>query len=272
MSYPVRVLSFGAGVQSSTLLRMAIVGDIEPIHHAVFADTGWEPAAVYKHMEESRELAEAHGIGFHIVSNGNIRNDILQPDRSYAAMPLFVNGRDGAGAMGRRQCTNEYKLEPLRIKQRELAGLTKGQRCTEHRITTIIGISLDELHRMKAPMFPWIVNEYPLVDQRMTRHDCLMYHQFRNLPRPPRSACIGCPYHSDSEWRHMRDNAPDEFEDAARFEEQLQASRADDPDAIERRSFLHAKRIPLRVVDFDNEEDRGQLSMFGDECEGMCGL
>ena len=70
----------------------------------------------------------------------------------------------------------------------------------------------------------------------------------------------------------MRDNAPDEFEDAARFEEQLQAPRADAPDAIDRRSFLHAHRIPLSVVDSDNKEDRGQLSMFGDECEGMCGL
>jgi 3'-phosphoadenosine 5'-phosphosulfate sulfotransferase (PAPS reductase)/FAD synthetase len=46
-----RVLSLGAGVQSTTLALMAAHGEIEPPHCAIFADTGWEPRAVYDHLD-----------------------------------------------------------------------------------------------------------------------------------------------------------------------------------------------------------------------------
>jgi hypothetical protein len=270
--YPIRVLSFGAGVQSSTLLRMAIAGDIEPVQHAVFADTGWEPKGVYQHMANMRTLAENAGIEFHVVSSGNIREDTLNPDHRFASMPVHVVNLEGKPAMGRRQCTSEYKIKPLVAKQREIAGLQPGQRCKEHRITTLIGISLDEIQRMKDPLFPWIVNEYPLVDQRMTRNDCLMYHRKRDLEKPPRSACIGCPYHSDNEWRHIRDNDPESWADAVFVDEEIRNNPQVAKRLFEGRAYLHAKRIPLAQVDLSTAEDHGQLNMFGNECEGMCGL
>lgn len=37
-----RILSLGAGVQSSTLALMAEHGEIEKPDYAIFADTGWE--------------------------------------------------------------------------------------------------------------------------------------------------------------------------------------------------------------------------------------
>ena len=47
-----RILSLGAGVQSSTMALMADAGEfgIKP-DAAVFADTGWEPEPVIKHLE-----------------------------------------------------------------------------------------------------------------------------------------------------------------------------------------------------------------------------
>ena len=43
------ILSLGAGVQSSTLALMAAAGEITPMPDiAIFADTGWESAVVYK--------------------------------------------------------------------------------------------------------------------------------------------------------------------------------------------------------------------------------
>ncbi len=46
-----RVLSLGAGVQSTTLALMAAHGEVGPMPDcAVFADTGWEPRAVYDHL------------------------------------------------------------------------------------------------------------------------------------------------------------------------------------------------------------------------------
>lgn len=45
----IHVLSLGAGVQSSTLAFLAAHGVVEPMPAlAIFADTGWEPKAVYE--------------------------------------------------------------------------------------------------------------------------------------------------------------------------------------------------------------------------------
>lgn len=268
--FPIRVLSFGAGVQSSTLLRMMIAGEIEPATHAVFSDTGWEPRAVYNHLEVMKAEAEAAGIQFHIVQNGNIRTDALDPSKRFASMPVHVTNKNGQPALGRRQCTSEYKLKPLVMKQRELAGLKAGERCKDHRITTVIGISWDELQRMKAPLFPWIRNEYPLIDLRMTRQDCLRWNDNNHFERPPRSSCIGCPFHSNTEWRAIKSN-PDDWADAVDFDKRIRiepvAARM-----FEGRAFLHPQRVPLDEVDLRTIEERGQGNLFDMECEGMCGL
>ena len=54
--YPKRVLSLGAGVQSTALLLMMIHGEIPKADAVIFSDTGWEPAAVYKHLEKLEVL------------------------------------------------------------------------------------------------------------------------------------------------------------------------------------------------------------------------
>ena len=46
-----KIISLGAGVQSTTLALLAHHKEIEPPDYAVFADTGWEPKAVYKHLD-----------------------------------------------------------------------------------------------------------------------------------------------------------------------------------------------------------------------------
>lgn len=267
---PIRVLSLGAGVQSTTLLRMMIHGEIERADHAVFADTGWEPPAVYRHLETLRTECDDAGIPLHIVSAGNIRADALNPDHRFASMPVHIVNKKGEPAIGRRQCTSEYKLAPLMKKQRELAGLRPGQRCAEHRITTVIGISWDETQRMRDPAFPWIVNDYPLVDRRIRRTDCLEWNRRHGYPLPPRSSCIGCPYHSNREWRAIRDD-PDAWADAVDFDEQLRTGRVGQllaPSA----AYLHPERKPLAEVDIRSEEERGQGVLFDAECEGMCGV
>lgn len=270
MAAPIRVLSFGAGVQSTTLLRMMIAGEIEPVTHAIFADTGWEPAAVYDHLQVMQHEAEQAGITFHIVTQGNIRDDALDTGKRFASMPLHIVKTDGQPAMGRRQCTSEYKIKPLLAKQRELAGLQPGQRCAEHRVTTVIGISWDETQRMRDPHFSWLRNEYPLVDLRMTRQDCLNWNAAHGFDLPPRSACIGCPFRNNASWRDVRKNA-DDWNDAVAFD----AAMREEPAAsrlFQGRAYLHPARVPLDQVDLRTPEEQGQGNLFDMECEGMCGL
>jgi hypothetical protein len=50
-SIRLRVLSLGAGVQSTTMALMAAHGEVGPMPDcAIFSDTGWEPNAVYQHL------------------------------------------------------------------------------------------------------------------------------------------------------------------------------------------------------------------------------
>lgn len=266
-----RVLSLGAGVQSSTLLWMSLAGEIEPFDAVIFADTGWEPAAVYQHLANLKALTIASGIPFYEVSAGNIRNDALDPEKRFASMPAYILGPEGSKGMARRQCTTEYKLKPVLQKQRELAGLKPRQRSKEHLMDTIIGISWDETQRMRDAAYPWMRNVYPLIDLRMTRDDCLAWAQEHGYALPPRSACIGCPYKSNTEWRRLRDEAPDEWADAVAFDEAIRDGHGRTRGLMRGKVYLHAQRVPLAIVDLSTAEDRGQLGLFDDECLGMCG-
>ena len=269
-TYPLRVLSLGAGVQSTTLLLMMLHGEIERADHVIFADTGWEPKKVYEHLENLKVLMEKANMPFHMVSKGNIREDFLTEGRRAPSMPLHLSDENGKAGMVRRQCTSEYKLGPLMKKQREIAGLKPRQQCKEHRITTIIGISWDEVQRIKDPSFSWIRHEYPLIDRKITRQDCLDWCEEKGYALPPRSACIGCPFKNHEEWRLLKET-PEEWDDAVEFDEALRTL----PHLKERftnNPFLHRARIPLRQVDLRTDNEKGIVSLFDQECEGMCGL
>ena len=46
-----KILSLGAGVQSSCLAFMIEKGELEPVDCAIFSDTGAEPAGVYEYLD-----------------------------------------------------------------------------------------------------------------------------------------------------------------------------------------------------------------------------
>lgn len=93
-----RTLSLGAGVQSTTMALMAAHGLIEPMPDcAIFADTGWEPQAVYKHLDWLRSGVLPFPV--HIVSAGrNIRDDIV--NASASKTKRFVAVLDCEGMCG----------------------------------------------------------------------------------------------------------------------------------------------------------------------------
>lgn len=72
-----RLLSLGAGVQSTAVLLLACNGEIPPSDHALFADTGWEPRAVYQQLARVTRIAKRAGIPVRIVSSGDIRTESL---------------------------------------------------------------------------------------------------------------------------------------------------------------------------------------------------
>lgn len=163
----------------------------------------------------------------------------------------------------RRQCTNEYKIQVVRRVIRERAGIAKGKHWKGAPVEIWIGISKDEAVRAKDSLDKSQVHRWPLLEKGMSRQDCKDYLVSKGLPIPPKSACIGCPFHDNNIWRDMRDNHPKEFEDACDFDDKVRKSRV----AVKNPVFLHFSAKPLR------EADLGQPSkqLLLNECTGFCG-
>jgi hypothetical protein len=256
----VPVISLGAGVQSSTLALMAAEGRFGIVPElAVFADTGWEPRAVYEYLDWlTSELAGR--IAVERCSAGNIRDDAVAAATGaggqFASMPLHVLNRDGEKGQLRRQCTKEYKLAPIRRHLR-----ARGFDSVE----MWIGISLDEVARVKPSGLKWITNEWPLLEIPLTRSECVGWLAERGYPEPPKSACIGCPYMDNARWFDLRENRPDEWADAVEVDRALRHLPRIDGD-----TFLHPQLVPLEDAVLD-PADVGQMP-FDAECEGMCGV
>jgi len=265
------LLSLGAGVQSSTLALMAALGEIAPmLAGAIFADTQSEPAAVYRHLDW---LEKQLPFPVYRVTAGSLRNEILGAmtgtNRMDARPPFFTL----RGGMLNRQCTQDFKLLPIQRKVRELIGLKPRQRWPkQHTVTQWIGISTDEAIRMKPSRYPCIVHRWPLIEMRMSRSDCLRWCERHGYPIPPKSACTFCPYHDNAQWRALRDGDPEAFADAIRIDEAIRPGMPGPRRPKGTEWFVHSKRIPLSKVDLSTAEDRGQLNLFLNECEGMCGV
>jgi hypothetical protein len=269
-----RVLSLGAGVQSTTLALMAAAGELPLPDCAIFADTGWEPAAVYAHLDW---LEGVLPFPVHRVQRANLRHEVLANMRGEQALagvqratiPAWTATRDGKATPIHRTCTLRYKVQPIVQKVAELAGVETG-RAAPRRIVaeSWIGISTDEASRMKPSQERWIAHRWPLIDAGLSRADCLRWFERRYPERQLRkSACIGCPYHSDIVWRELRDNHPAEWADAC----ELDAAIRPGMPGMTGTAFLHRSLVPLREADLRNWSERGQPDLFGNECEGMCG-
>lgn len=291
----IRILSLGAGVQSSTVLLMSLTGDLEPYDHVIFADTGWEPAGVYEHLDALQ--AECRRVGapaIRVVTAGNIRDDHLAPregllirnpvkhpeygGKARTFIPFYVQNEPTAGnATGKgrtfRTCTKTYKIEPVEQEVRSILGLRRKQPWPKTPVVAqTMGISWDEVGRMRDSRRAAIVLEYPLVDRRITRDDChawLVDHEWT----APRSACIGCPFHRNDEWRRLRDEAPDEWVDAVEFDHAFRARQQAGLVPLTGIPYLHDSRVPLDEADLGEDSSQPPLSatVFGDECEGLCG-
>jgi hypothetical protein len=279
--FDLRVLSLGAGVQSSTMYCMAALGEITPMPDvAIFADVGAEPPWVYEHLKWLRDRY-GHIIPIEVVSTGNLADDWFSgalsklPDGGTimpAAIPFHTRNADGSKGMLQRQCTKRYKLEPIYKKVRDLLGLKKGERVKDrYQVEMWVGISLDEVQRMKPAPESWVTKRYPLImDVEMRRGDCLRWMEAHRFPLPNRSACWMCPFRSDSEWLDLKAH-PEIWEKVVAYDAKLRTQKpyGRAGERLTSKPYLHATLVPIGEVVFKHEN---QPDLFGNECEGMCGV
>lgn len=273
---PFTFLSLGAGVQSSCLALMAAKGEVTPMPNAaIFADTQAEPASVYKWLDwlETQLPFPVIRVTRGSLAEGSLRVRMSKKSgKNYMKhfIPAFM-ARDGKanGIMG-RACTMDYKITILERETKRLAGIKRRQKSVG--VTTWIGMSMDELQRVKLSNKPWNQHHWPLLEKRMTRRDCLDWMKSNGFPVPPRSACSFCPYHSNREWQRLKTDEPEAFAYAVSYESKLQESLLQ-VCRLDGTPYLHPSRKPLLSVDFEKDSDQGNLFQdFNAECAGMCGV
>jgi hypothetical protein len=282
----VRILNLGAGTQSSVIYLMMLRGELPRAEAAIFADTQWEPAEVYTHLDW---LDMQGGLEIPIIriTRGNIREDAIEfmtqrasaDGKRFASLPLTVINPDGSDGRLKRQCTSEYKIEIIEQHiRREILGMDHGQKVpvNDLHVIQVFGMSFDELDRMRSPKHKWVSFDYPLIDMRMRRMQVIEWGE-RHYPLHhfPRSACIGCPYRTNKEWREMRDERPSEWADAVDFDHIIR-DRDRDRERQRKRAtvhampYLHRSGIALDLANLDDDQGEFQFGM-ANECEGMCG-
>ena len=90
MTPDLRILSLGAGVQSTALFILGCEGEQLPkLDAAIFADTQWEPRHVMTHLAKLQQFGDEHDVPVYLASKGSLPKDVL--DRQvFATLPAWT--------------------------------------------------------------------------------------------------------------------------------------------------------------------------------------
>ena len=254
------VLSLGAGVQSTTIALLA--GDKLPeLDFAVFADTGGEPVAVYRHLDWLESVVSWPVLRVRNERGGGLTRRLLSGASrpGHVDIPAFRTARSGPLT---RRCTKNDKIEPILRAIREVVAPGKRQlhvRDGRPLVRQWIGISRDEVHRVSRSRVAWAENWCPLIEElRWSRDQCMAYLAGQGVDAP-RSSCVFCPYHTREEWARVA-AVPEDWALALRVEAALEGVGA----------RLHRSGQPLesRPWEFWGQ----QLDLWAGECDGVCGV
>ena len=113
-------LALGGGVQSGTMVEMVVEGELPRPTAVLFADTGAEAPWTYRYVDYLQERLARVGVPLWRVQAGRgLLVDMFDSDlASHPLPPFFVRNNGGVGRL-RRQCTVDYKVEPIRRRIRE---------------------------------------------------------------------------------------------------------------------------------------------------------
>lgn len=268
----IHVLSLGAGTQSSCMALMSAYGDLPRPDYIIFADTGWEPEHVYDWLDKLKKELKKFGMEIITVSNGNIFEDTLRSIKTgerAPSLPYYTKSKNGKKGIVNRQCTQDYKILPINRKIRELLGYGPRQKVKE-KVFIWKGITIDEIARIKQSVTKWIEYKYPLFDKGIDRLDAINYVREKMGEIPPKSSCVGCPFHNNDMWLDLKRNHPEEWQKAVEFDQKIR-----NHPKFNSKLYLHKSCKPLAEADLQ-EDQMTIFDFLGDdfinECEGMCGL
>jgi hypothetical protein len=238
----------GWGVQSFGLAAMAALGDLPPVDVALHADTTHERGGTYAFAAKWSPWLEAHGVRVVTVwpKDAGVMNRF-----GGVMLPAYTGDRGQV----RRQCTRDWKIRPIR---RWLQANRAGRA-----VEVQLGISVDEITRVKPSDVAYLTNSWPLVERRMSREDVRRWLEKHGIEVPPRSACVFCPFQSRAEWRGL---GLGDWAAAVGVDEAVRGARL--PGLL----YVHPQRVALAHADLRSEHELGQLGLWDGECTGLCGV
>jgi len=189
-----------------------------------------------------REYAIQHNIPRKIVTS--LRDEIIARRRVPSINPST------------RWCTSDAKIVPI---YRDYVRPEQERGEYVKPATAIIGLGYEELTRMYKPHFTEYTVEYPLIDRKMKRQDCVDYVHRHGYESPPKSGCYFCPFQGPGQWKQLREKHPDLFNDAMQLEEKDLNYPA--------YGLMPKKGWTLRRLD-GYFSDSAQLTLFGEDFRG----
>gem|GEM_PF-599012 len=251
---PVLTWSYGGGTQSIAIALLVAMGKLPTPDLIVMADTSFEATETWEYtFAYVLPLLDTIGLTIEIaphelatVDDYGKNGDLLVP--VYTETGKFST-----------YCSSEWKKAVLRRYLRQVKGV---ERCV-----TWLGMSTDEVERLKPSDVQWQEHVWPLCGLpreydygiRLSRADCRQLILDSGWPEPPKSSCWKCPHRRNPQWQRLKRYYPRDFARACQFDEQI---RARDPlHAV----YLHESRQPLATVDFARPDT---ASLFGEENGG----
>lgn len=247
MSEPKEAWSNGGGTQSACIGAMIEAGDLPAPDICAIVDTHYECASTWAYWDEVVKPAmEKKGVLCARIPAKEWRTVGIYGKNGDLLLPAFTT-QSGQLSKLPTFCSTEWKW---RVLKRWLRAQAIDQ------CNVWMGISWDEIDRMKDSDCQWIVKKYPLIETIRTRRwECERYVLDHGWPKPPRSRCMMCPNQQAEEWQSLPEN---EKRAAIDIENDL---RVKDPNV-----YLHLSGKPLERALAEKLSDN-QLKLFG-TCDG----
>ena len=240
---------------------MSSLNHIDRADYAIFADPDAELPDTYN-LWSKIKLWKQKNNGIPLIKKKkSLYNDIINAYKNntrFAKIPAHTS----SGGIMLRQCTGEYKIQIVIKEVRRLHKLKKHQRMKPTEMW--LGISLDEIQRMKESQLYNVIYKYPLIDKRLTRSDCISFLEQNNFFNVKKSSCTFCPYHNNKAWKEIKQNYPKEWSKAVKLDKVIRNSKQF---GIKDELFLHTSLKPLEKAYL--QEDQEELFMCE---EGYCGI
>jgi hypothetical protein len=248
--------SNGGGVQSAAIAALIILGKLPRPDLIAISDTERERESVWRYLEKIIQPAlatmdlEVKRIPKSEFAKEDLWEDWGNKSKPQMLMPVFISNSDGTTGRLKALCSSRWKRH---VMQRWL----RKQGVKE--CDTWLGMSLDEMRRVRVSGERWYQFRYPLVfDVPMRRGECIQLVESMGWPPAPRSACWMCPNREDAEWLDMKNNWPTDFNRAVELERAMQQTRPD--------FYLHRSLKPLDSIDFQTT----QFSMLRGDDDYSC--